>query len=239
MGSSLKEQIAIKGQKAELKDQMIHYELILKSFMQKSIILQLMPDAQRLGVFLYSLDSNRIVFGDQNFLDFYNLKAEHLQHPAISRYIYSRFHPEDAEQIKNLELNAKDNHQGSYLNRVVRIRMQNNTYNSYHFLILNLKAFNWAYHHLRIGIQIGLTNIAEECSVKNGLANYKKLIANLSKRESDILRLIVEGYTDNEVGHKLHISPYTAQKHRKNILKKLKLKNTASLSYIAGKSDML
>jgi len=62
----------------------------------------------------------------------------------------------------------------------------------------------------------------------------QKLMASLSKREKEILKLVVQGYTDKEVAMELNISSHTAITHRKNIISKLKVKNTASLAFTAG-----
>jgi DNA-binding NarL/FixJ family response regulator len=51
----------------------------------------------------------------------------------------------------------------------------------------------------------------------------------LSSREVDIARLIMEGLTNIEIADKLFLSVRTVETHRKNILAKLNLKNTASL----------
>jgi DNA-binding NarL/FixJ family response regulator len=51
----------------------------------------------------------------------------------------------------------------------------------------------------------------------------------LSKREIDIVQLIKQGMSSKEIGLKLEISLKTVEVHRYNILKKLNLKNTASL----------
>ena len=48
-------------------------------------------------------------------------------------------------------------------------------------------------------------------------------------REIDIVQLIKEGMSSKEIGLKLEISLKTVEVHRYNILKKLNLKNTASL----------
>lgn len=64
-------------------------------------------------------------------------------------------------------------------------------------------------------------------SRKNAPANEEAV--KLSSREMDIARLIMEGYTNTEISDKLFISVRTAETHRKNILAKLNLKNTASL----------
>lgn len=55
----------------------------------------------------------------------------------------------------------------------------------------------------------------------------------LTKRESEILQLIVKGDTTQEIAGKLSISPRTAETHRLTLLKKLYAKNTAELVGIA------
>jgi DNA-binding NarL/FixJ family response regulator len=52
---------------------------------------------------------------------------------------------------------------------------------------------------------------------------------NLSRRELDIIKLIKEGLSSKEIASQLDISLKTVEVHRYNILKKLKLKNTAAL----------
>ncbi|NQX98674.1 MAG: response regulator transcription factor [Flavobacteriales bacterium] len=51
----------------------------------------------------------------------------------------------------------------------------------------------------------------------------------LTERETEILKLISNGYTNKEVADFLFISSRTVESHRRNILKKLKLRNTAEL----------
>lgn len=55
----------------------------------------------------------------------------------------------------------------------------------------------------------------------------------LTKRESEILQLIVKGDTTQEIADKLSISPRTAETHRLTLLKKMYAKNTAELVGIA------
>lgn len=51
----------------------------------------------------------------------------------------------------------------------------------------------------------------------------------LSTREIEILKHIIEGLTNQEIADKLFLSNRTVDTHRKNILAKLDLKNTAAL----------
>lgn len=51
----------------------------------------------------------------------------------------------------------------------------------------------------------------------------------ITRREKEILRLIVDGLTNQEIADKLFISPRTVDTHRSNLMQKLEIKNTAGL----------
>ncbi len=59
------------------------------------------------------------------------------------------------------------------------------------------------------------------------------VIPVLTRREKEVLILIAEGMTNNEIAIKLFISVTTVDTHRKNLLAKLEARNTASLIRIA------
>ena len=52
---------------------------------------------------------------------------------------------------------------------------------------------------------------------------------NLSTREREVLELICEQLTTNEIADKLYISPRTVEGHRNNLLLKTEAKNIAGL----------
>lgn len=51
----------------------------------------------------------------------------------------------------------------------------------------------------------------------------------LTRREKEILSLIADGMTNNQIAEKLFLSPYTVDTHRKNLLFKFEVANTAQL----------
>ena len=72
--------------------------------------------------------------------------------------------------------------------------------------------------------------------------NRKKetsLFPKLSRREKEILSLIVDEYTTSEIAKELFISFGTVETHRRNMLNKLGLKNTAGLVRTAIQFDLL
>lgn len=61
----------------------------------------------------------------------------------------------------------------------------------------------------------------------------------LTSRESEIIRYIADGMTNQEIAGKLFLSTSTVDTHRKNILAKLALKNTAALVKYAADNNLL
>lgn len=52
----------------------------------------------------------------------------------------------------------------------------------------------------------------------------------LTKRELELLQLIKQNYTNQQMADHLHLSIYTVETHRKNIMQKLNLKNPVELT---------
>lgn len=61
----------------------------------------------------------------------------------------------------------------------------------------------------------------------------------LSSREIEILKLIAEEYTNPEIAEKLFLSIRTVDTHRRNLLQKLEVKNTAGLVKYAIRKNLL
>jgi len=85
-----------------------------------------------------------------------------------------------------------------------------------------------------VQVESGKKYVCEE--VKNILAQQEleegktqQNLSVLSRRELDIVQLIKEGMSSKEIAVRLDISLKTVEVHRYNILKKVKLKNTAAL----------
>ena len=75
------------------------------------------------------------------------------------------------------------------------------------------------------------------------LIEYQKSSAahlpELSPREKEILGLIAEGFTNPQIAGKIFLSTFTVDSHRKNMLAKLNVKNTASLVKLAVERHLI
>lgn len=64
-------------------------------------------------------------------------------------------------------------------------------------------------------------------NIRDSLSNDSQLL--LTRREVEVLKLIAEGLTNPEIADKLYVSASTIDSHRKNMISKLQVKNTAAL----------
>ena len=62
---------------------------------------------------------------------------------------------------------------------------------------------------------------------------------SISEREMEIIALIAEGFTNQEIAEKLFLSSHTINTHRKNIMAKLGVKNTAGIVMYAIKAQLV
>lgn len=94
----------------------------------------------------------------------------------------------------------------------------------------------------RLGCHLVATNYFFDITEKERAENFILLksttrnprftqnqLLTISPREKQVLRLIAEGYSSKEIADKLFISNHTAVSHRKNLIVKFQVKNTAHL----------
>jgi len=65
------------------------------------------------------------------------------------------------------------------------------------------------------------------------------LINSLTRREYQILKLISQQYTTKEIGETLTISESTVETHRKNLIRKINVKNSVGLAIFALKNEIV
>ncbi len=67
----------------------------------------------------------------------------------------------------------------------------------------------------------------------------KKRPESLTSREQEILELIWSGFKNKEIGQRLKISVKTVEAHRANMMKKMRVSNTAQLLKTAIQGGMI
>ncbi|HLR37293.1 MAG TPA: response regulator transcription factor [Chitinophagaceae bacterium] len=66
-----------------------------------------------------------------------------------------------------------------------------------------------------------------------------KPLPKLTRREKEVLKWVAEGMTTTSIAEKLIISPLTVETHRRNLMQKLKVNNTAALIRVAAKHELI
>ena len=158
-----------------------------------------------------------ITMGDTNGID--TTKVVKQKYP-LSKVLVLSMHGESAYIVKMLEAGAsgyllKDAGKDEMI-RAIRTVAEGNTYYS----------------------QRVSSAIVEHLTNPNQLKQKNKQTP-LTKREIDVLQLIAEEYTNSEIAETLHISIRTVDTHRRNLLEKLQLKNTAGLVKYALKQGLI
>ena len=88
-----------------------------------------------------------------------------------------------------------------------------------------------------VAVQQGKTFLSHEANLS--LRDKEDKMPPISRREKEVLLLIAEGLTNNEIADKLFISVPTVNTHRKSLLEKLEAKNTAILIGRATKQGLI
>ena len=80
---------------------------------------------------------------------------------------------------------------------------------------------------------------AEVSAVMTSPAASNSPVPMLTSREKEVLALIAEGMTNHEIATKLFVSPLTVDSHRKNLLAKFGVKNTAVMVKVAFEHHLI
>lgn len=86
-------------------------------------------------------------------------------------------------------------------------------------------------------IQAEMKDLLVAETLKTG--HHNNFIPKLTRREQEVLKLIAEEYTTQEIANKLFLSPKTVETHRQNLMLKLEAKNSIGLVKIALKKGLV
>lgn len=75
----------------------------------------------------------------------------------------------------------------------------------------------------------GRLYLADEVAAILTQATNEPTVPLLTAREKEVLALIAAGHTNQQIAEQLYISPLTVDSHRKNLLAKFGVKNTAAM----------
>ena len=114
-------------------------------------------------------------------------------------------------------------------------KMQENGASGYLLKDASKQEIIMALHEVNKGREYASFSVAE--SLKKKVTNEELPV--LTKREKEILELIADGLTNQEIANLLFLNTTTIDSHRKNMLTKFNAKNTAALVKIAVSNHLI
>ena len=66
----------------------------------------------------------------------------------------------------------------------------------------------------------------------------ENIVENLTNRETEILKLVTRGFSNEEIAQNLFISKHTVKMHISIILQKLEVRNRSEAAYLVGKAHL-
>lgn len=88
--------------------------------------------------------------------------------------------------------------------------------------------------------EVSLKLLHKQTNKRKDFFNQKKSnLVKITTREYEILNLVTKEFTNDEIANELEISKRTVESHRKNMISKFGLRNTAGLVHYAVKNGLV
>lgn len=183
-------------------------------------------------VFIFDVEHVKPIWLNDFFYKKLKYTKEDFKNLTSEKFI-SLFHPDSLQQFTQRLTSIKDNN-SEPIRSIYRMKTKNGRWM---YMLICSRVFKKKSDG-STKLLLGFATEVEKSELKKHLTKIKELdnkyeeytlLNKLSKRELDIIRLISLGLTDKEIAEKLKISIHTTKTHRKRIISKMGLKNTATL----------
>ncbi len=158
-------------------------------------------------------------------------------------YVKQQYHPDDMLALKEAtEVLLKED---GPIDSVIRVKHSNGEWLWLYSIVKVLRRNSDGTPHLLAGAGFNMTKpMYNEPRLLNLLRENQKLrsqirVCQLSKREKQIIELIAKGMADKKIADVLFVSTNTVRTHRKNIYRKLELKNAADATRFASECGII
>lgn len=196
-----------------------------------------------MGAIVYVLDiqSWKLVYVNEAFNRILGYKPQPQQ--LSLETMLENHHPDDHELFTQMPEYFKTNKSGTYTS-IYRLK---NAQGEYHWFINSSRIFRKKSDNSVlevIGVLVDMTkNLDYDKNLKKvSKEKFREInayrVEAISQRERQIVKLFANGYKSKEIAEKLGISFHTVNNHRKNILKRLNLKNLAALVNFAVENGL-
>ncbi|HNW97758.1 MAG TPA: LuxR C-terminal-related transcriptional regulator [Bacteroidales bacterium] len=189
------------------------------------------------------LNTSKMIWGNhKQFIDILGFSPDDIVAMGID-YLANYYHPDDFDKV-NETISFFLNDKGEKHSTLFRIKHKNGEWLKLYTTRTLFKRTSEGKPWLVLAVSVNLSTPVdtgakiEELLKENMRLKNQLLLRSITRREEDVLRLIANGFSNKEISTKLIISVNTVDSHRKNLLKKLNLKNVASLVCFAVENGL-
>ena len=192
-------------------------------------------------IFVFDLNELRMLWVNDGFKKILGYKKTTQKVPES--LLFDIYHPNDRDMLKDMQAFFKQNKTGTF----TAIFQFRNIKGEYIWLCTAASVFrkNDSASIMEIvGVSLNFSNDlvydknAKVITRKILHKKKKEVVSVLTKREKELLKYFVSGLKTREIAEQIGLSFHTVNNHRKNILKKLNMKNIASLVNFAAENGL-
>jgi DNA-binding CsgD family transcriptional regulator len=187
---------------------------------------------KNLMISVFDIKKNKILYCNDSFKSILGYKADEIIRGGWE-FWYKKINPDEAGLIKNkINLLLRNSYAEKHREVLSFTYHIKDILNKWHFVSHELSLFHFKKNLFVLSYLFDISQIEQieyffgktQNSVNKNGCNIA-----ISKREKEVLTLIAEGFSSKQIADELYISNHTAIKHRKNLIEKFKVKNTAQL----------
>jgi PAS domain S-box-containing protein len=224
--------------------EIIKYEKLLETnlkYREKILFYEKVFSSLNAIVFVFDLNKYRMVWVNDAFKTILGYKKSTRSIPQNE--LLDVFHSDDRDFLKEMRNFFRHNKSGTFT-AIFKFREISG---NYVWLCTSANIFRRTTDESVfeiVGVSIDFTNQLtynknlKMLSRQKNQESNKELLGKISKREREILQYFANGYKTKEIAEKFNLSFHTVNNHRKNILRKLQIKNLATLVNFAVENGL-
>lgn len=198
---------------------------------------------RNLMISVFDIKKNKFLFCNDSFRNVLGYNADEIIRGGWE-FWYKKINPNEARIIKHsINLLIQKPHSEKHPDVLSFTYHIKDIFSNWYFVSHELSVFQFKKNLFVLNYLYDISQI-ERIEYFFGKKQHPILGKNgkdvtISKREKEVLLLISEGFSSKQIADELYISNHTAIKHRKNLIEKFKVKNTAQLIREASRFFML
>ncbi len=197
---------------------------------------------KNLMISLFDIKKNKFIYCNDSFKSILGYNADKIIRGGWE-FWYKIIDPDEAGTIKNkINLLIRKPHLGNHQEVLSFNYHIKDVLSKWHFVSHELSLYHFRKNIFVLNYLFDISQIERIeyfFGKKHNPIDKNGANISISKREKEVLLLVADGFSSKQIADELCISNHTSIKHRKNLIEKFKVKNTAQLIKEASRFFLL